>query len=656
MIDGKLVPFKYDLSKEEREEYKNAEKYSICYIWQFSIEDNFFYGRTLEDFRDFLSELNHYCPFRKICYVHNLSFEFQYLLNIGFPDRVFARKSHKVIYCEYDKFNLAFRCSYMLTRLSLENWTHGKNLAIKKLVEDDSIDYLKIRTPKTVLTEKELYYCRNDVLSMWCGLCEYRKKYEFLWNIPLTQTGEVRRVVQEVMKPEEKYRKTCSKLMPDNLEEYSLLVEVFGGGSTHANWLYSDRVIYDVDSWDISSSYPFTQVVEKFPMSPFIECEYREFFRNNDKYSFIIIFSCREVKSKLFNTFLSKSKCRKVDKCKLDNGRILEADYIEVAMTNVDYEIFLQCYEFDTKSFNIINFYLATNEYLNDTYRRYILETYCNKTKLKNVDGMEAIYHASKEQLNSNYGMAVTKDLTDDIIFNDGEWEKDLLNPSKYADKVRKYKRNISKRVIAYQHGLYVPAYGRRNLWKSIIELDSDVVYFDTDSNKTINLDTDFFIKENERIVALEKKIANSLGVSVDYFAPKDNNGIEHRLGCWDYEGRYQEFKTLGAKKYCYRNGKGELKMTVAGVRKKAVFSLNNDINNFNDGHVFSEEETRKLTLIYDNFQKPVTFNKGEYDEFKSDYKFSIHCVPTTYSLGMTQEYIDLLIENSHERTEIFYE
>ena len=25
MIDGKLVPFKYDLSKEEREEYKNAE-------------------------------------------------------------------------------------------------------------------------------------------------------------------------------------------------------------------------------------------------------------------------------------------------------------------------------------------------------------------------------------------------------------------------------------------------------------------------------------------------------------------------------------------------------------------------------------------------------------------------------------------------------
>lgn len=648
-----MIPFKYGITDEERQKYKESEKYSICYVWQFSIEENFFYGRTLEDFKDFLSELNHFCPFRKICYVHNLSFEFQYLLNIGMPSRVFARKAHKVLTCDYDDFNLTFRCSYFLTRLSLKNWTHGKNLAIKKLVEDDAIDYLAIRTPKSVLSKKDLDYCRNDVLSMWCGLCEYRTKYEFVWNIPLTQTGEVRRAVQEVMKPEESYRKKCAKLMPNTIEDYSLLVEVFGGGSTHANWLYSDRVIHEVDSWDISSSYPFTQVVEKFPMSPFIECEYRDFFRNNDKYSFIIIFSCKEVKSKLFNTFLSKSKCRKVDNCKLDNGRILEADYIEIAMTNVDYEIFLQCYDFNKDSFEIINFYLATNGYLNDTYRRYILENYCGKTTLKDVEGKEAIYHNMKEQLNSNYGMAVTKDMTDDIIFIEGEWEKDILNPSKYADKVKKYKRNISKRVIAYQHGLYVPAYGRRNLWKSIIELDCDVVYFDTDSNKTVNLETDFFQKENEKIIVLENHIADALNVSRETFAPRDIKGKEHRLGCWHYEGRYTEYKTLGSKKYCVRKN-GELKMTVSGVRKDAVYSLNNDINNFTDNHIFTEEESRKLTLIYDNFQKPVIFNEGEYDEFHSTYSYAIHCVPTTYRLGMTEEYIDLLLENSHERTEYF--
>ena len=54
--------------------YRKCKKFALCYIWQFSINDKVFYGRTLEDFADFLHELEFYEPHKKIIYVHNLAF------------------------------------------------------------------------------------------------------------------------------------------------------------------------------------------------------------------------------------------------------------------------------------------------------------------------------------------------------------------------------------------------------------------------------------------------------------------------------------------------------------------------------------------------------------------------------------------------------
>ena len=45
---------------KSKEYYRECEKYALCYIWQFSINDNIFYGRTLEDFKAFLDELEEY--------------------------------------------------------------------------------------------------------------------------------------------------------------------------------------------------------------------------------------------------------------------------------------------------------------------------------------------------------------------------------------------------------------------------------------------------------------------------------------------------------------------------------------------------------------------------------------------------------------------
>ena len=144
------------------------------------------------------------------------------------------------------------------------------------------------------------------------------------------------------------------------------------------------------------------------------------------------------------------------------------------------------------------------------------------------------------------------------------------------------------------------------------------------------------------------------LNIPYNMFAPKDKKGIVHRLGIFDYEGIYDSFKTLGAKKYCYvKNGK--LEMTVSGVRKGAVSQLKS-IDEFKDGLVFDVEHAKKTLMSYEDDMQPIVWNKGQYDEFYSTYKYGICALPTTYSLGITEEFNEFvtMLQNGSTETEIF--
>ena len=172
-------------------------------------------------------------------------------------------------------------------------------MPIKKLVGD--LDYNKMRTPKTVLTNEEIDYCIHDVLVMYYGLLKYRKKYDHVADIPLTQTGEVRKVIREKMnvKEEHKYRKNCINLIPDTLQDYDFLVKSFCGGYTHSNSVHTGHVVENVKCKDIASSYPTVMCLEKYPMTPFIEDEYDA--EMTDKYAYLILVEFTEVQAKTFN-------------------------------------------------------------------------------------------------------------------------------------------------------------------------------------------------------------------------------------------------------------------------------------------------------------------------------------------------------------------
>lgn len=631
--------------------YEDCKKFAICYVWQFSINDNVFWGRTLEDFKDFLQELEYYEPHKKIVYIHNFSFEFQFLINVLQFDYVFARQARKPLFAEWSTYQ--FRCSYFLTNMSLAVWAEQRKLKVKKLVGD--LDYTVLRTPKTKLTDTELAYCFNDVLVMYYGLLQYKEKYGHIIDIPFTQTGEVRKEVIERMNvsSEYKYRKRCLKLIPETIEDYSLLCDCFMGGYTHSNAVHTDIVLDNVCSKDIASSYPTVMCLEKYPMTYFEETIPCDDYFNNDKYSYIITFDVEHLRSKRWNTWLSFSKCAKIKGYSLDNGRVLKADFAQLSLTNIDYEMFQLCYDFE--NLNIIDFRVSSNDYLSPTFVKYILELYGNKTTLKGIKEQEPLYMKSKQYVNSMYGMMVTKNITDTIEFEEDRWKKELLNENSFYTKIASEKKKLSKTFGAFQFGVWVTAYARRNLWQGILALDYNVVYCDTDSIKYIDCDSNFFNEYNEKIAERENERADMLGMPREKFCPKDRNGVAHRLGIFDDDGQYQKFKTLGAKKYCYVDNDNKLHMTVSGVRKSAVSQLHN-IEEFKDGTVFDVEHAQKLLMTYIDNMTPIVWNKGQCDEFYSKYQYGICAQPTTYSLGITDDYESILtmVQNKRGVTSIF--
>lgn len=631
--------------------YEDCKKFAICYVWQFSINDNVFWGRTLEDFKDFLQELEYYEPHKKIVYIHNFSFEFQFLINVLQFDYVFARQARKPLFAECSTYQ--FRCSYFLVNMSLATWAEQRKLSVQKLVGD--LDYTILRTPKTVLTDKELAYCFNDVLVMYYGLQQYKEKYGHMIDIPFTQTGEVRKEVIERMNvsSEYKYRKRCIKLIPQTIEDYSLLCDCFMGGYAHSNAVHTNIVLDNVFSKDITSSYPTVMCLEKYPMTYFEETIPCDDYFNNDNYSYIITFDVEHLRSKRWNTWLSFSKCTKIKGYSLDNGRVLKADYVQLSLTNIDYEMFQLCYDFDNP--NIIDFRISSNDYLSPTFVKYILELYGNKTTLKGIKEKEPLYMKSKQYINSMYGMMVTKNITDTIEFEEDRWKKELLDEKNFYTKIASEKKKLSKTFGAFQFGVWVTAYARRNLWQGILALDYNVAYCDTDSIKYIDCDTDFFERYNKEIEIRENMRADMLGISRDKFCPKDKYGIPHRLGIFDDDGQYKKFKTLGAKKYCYVDNDDKLHMTVSGVRKSAVSQLHN-IEDFKDGTVFDVKHAQKLIMSYVDDMPPIVWNKGQYDEFHSNYQHGICAQPTTYSLGITDDYESILtmVQNKREVTSIF--
>lgn len=632
----------FDYSKP-KEYYSNVDKVAIPYIWQFGVEDNIYYGRDFMDFEKVLKTISDK-EVRKVIWVHNLSYEFGFLPNIlrkyTITDMV-ARDTRKPISFVVKELNIMFRCSYMLTNLSLAKASQ-EYTNVQKL---DTLDYdAKIRTPLTPLTDNEMKYCAYDIKCLYEIIKYYRTKYEHIALIPLTSTAEVRQALREVV--DYYYIKKQWELVPQP-KMYLRLMASFAGGYTHANVLNAGRVFKNVKSYDISSSYPFVMVTEMFPCTPFMYISYEQYQQDmhNPKCGFILHVTLKGVKSKYYNNYIAFSRCENVDTDGIiyDNGRIRSCKECSMWLTNIDLNIILKNYDIDKVIYNSI--YMCYMDYLDIRVIKFILGLYGNKTTLKNVEGKEDIYKKSKAYINSLYGCSVTNPLKNSTIYEGNMWSKKEFTMDFVKEVLANTKKSYST-LFYYAVGVFVTAYARRNLYERLIsshEFDRHVIYCDTDSIKYYGEFDYIFEEYNKGVFNKYKTMCQKFSqLNLTDFTPKDRNGIKHPIGIFDYEGEYLEFKTLGAKKYCYRDDTG-LHITVSGVSKNAVIALNDDINNFRKGLEFDYKQSGKLTHYYMEEQPHINITDDEGNTYHSNIDYGVVLQPTTYTMGVTDVYETLI-------------
>ena len=666
------IPASFDIETSSfiagYDEHGEEIKAATMYIWQLGLNGTVIYGRTWDEFLALLCKLVDYLELSKrrhlVIYVHNLGYEFQFIRKMFQWDKVFALKQRRPVYAISG--GLEFRCSYLLSNYALSYI--GDNLLnkypIKKMVGD--LDYTKIRHSKTPLTSKELNYCINDVKVVMSYIQE---KIEFdgdITQIPLTNTGYVRNYCRKECfyegidesdsesrkRVQMNYRAIMKSLQIQNETEYQQMHRAFMGGFTHASALYSGKLMYNVGSGDLTSSYPFAMVAQYFPMT---KGEYIGTVDDNKLFNYYLSNYCCLFDIEFtnlqpleeFENPISFSRCFIEGKNVVNNGRLVSAEKCTTTITELDYDTISKFYKWD--SVKIMNMRVYHRGYLPKALILSVLNLYVDKTTLKGVAGKEIEYLVSKNKINSSFGMMVTAIIRDEFEYAD-EWFK------KGADvdsQLAAYNKNFN-RFLYYGWGVWVTAHARHNLFTAIYEFGNDYVYSDTDSIKGINFEThmDYFKKYNDEVFEKILKMCNHYNIPFSKCRPKTKKGESKLIGVWDMEKPYAKFKAVGAKRYIYEYEDGAMSLTVSGLNKTCAMPYllqenNNDkdliFEKFGEGMFIPAGHTGKMTLSYIENEMVGTVvdylgNTNTFHEMSS-----IYMEPQSYFMSLVGDYIKFL-------------
>ena len=665
IVKRRKKPNVYDISTSfdiETTSYQQQdEKMAFMYIWQFSLDGLVVYGRTWEQYKEWLNTLKKVGNISSqrllYIYVHNLSFEFQFIRKLFQWEKVFASDDRKVIY-GLTKDGFEYKDSYILSGYSLA--LVAKNLQkhqVRKLV--GYLDYDKIRTPQTALTEKELAYCAYDVIIVVDYIDEQREEYGDITKIPLTNTGRVRRYVRNNVYfngnlghrrtggKYTRYRKIMGTLTLE-YDEYRQLKRAFQGGFTHANAHYQGKVVENVASVDFTSSYPTVMVTEKFPSSRAFDpkiTSLKDFEYKCKLYNMVFDVEFIGLESKIeYDHYLSKSKCKVSSDCIEDNGRIYSASKVDTTMTEIDYAIMKQCYSW--QNIGIKNVRAYYKEYLPKDFIKSIIGLYDKKTRLKGIPEKHVEYMRSKGMLNSCYGMCVTDIVRDEHVYsNDGGWE---LQNGDGEKQVLQYNKS-KNRFLFYPWGVWVTAYARRNLWSGILNAGDDYVYSDTDSIKIRNFEKHkpYIDRYNQLVTVKVNKMTRFYHLNPVKLHPLTNKGVRKPIGVWDYEGTYTKFKTLGAKRYMVEQD-GKMSITIAGLSKKSGLDYILNVANqdhdkafdfFDDEMTIPAEHTGKNTHIYIDDKKTMVVTDFQGHTMEITSPSGIFLTGADFTLSISKEY-----------------
>lgn len=649
-----------------------GDVYGTMYVWQFGIGDKVYYGRTWDEFLSLYVKICISLKLgrgrRLLVYVHNLEFDFQFLRKHLTWNTVFSMSDHKPLYA-VSADGLEFRDSYLLAGCSLA--TVGKNLkrhTVRKMEGD--LDYDLIRHCKTPLTNKELEYMEHDILVLLAYIDEYRDEVESISRIPYTKTGKVRGYCRACCLPNPKdnrrqfweYHRMIFNLTLEP-QDYTQMKDAFQGGFVHGSAYHVGRVLRDVTSWDLCSSYPAVLVAEMFPMSrpvPYTPKDAEDLRRCFRQYCCIFdveLFDVLPRPEADFEHILSFSKCRDWDGYprSLDNGRVISIGHCRITCTETDYLMLEKFYTWDRSRSRIYNFKIMTKTYLPHAFVNAILSLYADKTTLKGVEGKEIEYQVAKEMLNAVYGCCVTDICRTEWKYNSEEWKP--VEPD-IKQELEEYNTKWN-RFLYYAWGVWCTSYARRNVYSAIMECKGDYVYSDTDSVKILHGERHiaWFKRYNANMQEKLKAACRYHAIPFHMVKPHTVKGDFKLLGAFECEGTYETFKTQGAKRYLYVQD-GEMHMTVAGLNKKIALpwlerryagksreeTYNNIYEAFTHAMTIPAEGTGKKTHFY--LDEPTSGRITDYLGQEADWMeySSIALIPTTFTMSMAAEYLKYIM------------
>lgn len=604
---------------------------SYMYIWAFNINGMTRTGRTWGELKEFLSSVKRIYKIGKnqrfFVWVHNLSYEFQFIRKTFNITEIFAKSKREILKCVIDDW-LEFRDSMAISGCSLAKTVSLYNLPVAKMVGD--LDYSIPRNSQTPLTEKELTYVRHDVEILY----EFAKKIADLYIIPegycpLTKTGILRHEVKEKSK-QAHFQPIIDEMrnsFPLSYEKYNTLTTwLLSGGITHANPRKTGIILENVTGLDLKSDYPFQMAAKYYPTGKPVKIK-------NDLSTFLSVAKnhCVIAHIKIYNIRLKRSspispisfhKCISFENVKKDNGKIWSADMIEIMVTELDLEYIMETYDYS----NIEIIYAESYKRipLPDYIIEPVLQGFIEKEKLEKGTSE---YMLAKQKPNSGYGMMLTKMSTEELTIIDG----DVLIDTDYQFNYRKERR---KAFLSPLWGIYVTSHARNTLMRFINKIGNDVVYCDTDSIYLLNYENHkhIFDEYNKKVIAYNEK-----------HLPKECI----KLGTFENEGTCSRFKTLGAKRYIYER-EGKIKTTVSGMKKDkfvdyCISRQADPFEEFHDNVILSALVSGKTTMKYhDEYTSEyITDEYGNTELMESDTSCSITEIP--FTLRLSKDYVTLV-------------
>ena len=626
---------------------------SYMYIWQASINGFVIFGTTWGEWFNILRRVKQiiHPAFndRVIVWVHNLGHEYAYMKRyISYNDDYFFLSPREPAYFTHDEF-FEFRDScIMVGGASLAKLAKDYTQT-QKLIGD--LDYSKLRNKSDArrMTPIEYDYCKNDVVILTEWADYYWKTYLKKHFCPITSSSVLRSEIKAGMSEADK--KFIKRAYPDAALYQYLVSDIFRGGYVHANACYAGELLNAdnrVHGVDYTSDYPHKMLCCYFPS----KFEYvgdltaAEFMELSKTKCVIGTFEFFGLRNTMQHSIESLSKCHNSgeiwqDKKQtvIDNGRILRARHVIVALTELDFLIYGFFYRWD--AVRITNCYAADRMKLPDYVIKPMLYYYRRKSELKKAG---QIYAHEKAKCNSFYGVMVTRLTIESVTIDE---HGDAVSVPDFD-----FEKKTKNAFLLPQWGVYVTAWARFELLQQVYILECGrngkqypVLYCDTDSIKAMNWDEDADAIISEYNAENKKRVRRAL----EYYGISEDEIVSDIAGetLGDFDKEYaglENFMTLGAKRYCLTY-KGKFSSTIAGLPKNKLLDfykfrkdkdhLTSPYEIFNDS--LSVPDCKLAAIYYD---EPTTaIINGE----PMTEQTSVCLSPTSFSLGLAEDYKQLI-------------